>query len=78
MTSIPHIIWKYIHAQTHVSLPINLPSPPSMLKNMNDFSRMNQVYSSCFGEHRPARSAIEVARLPRDVLVEVECIASKL
>ncbi|PVG01718.1 YjgF-like protein [Serendipita vermifera] len=45
------------------------------LKNMNDFAAMNAVYAATFGDHKPARSAVEVARLPKDVLVEVECIA---
>lgn len=45
------------------------------LKSMNDFAAMNAVYTETFGDHRPARSAVEVARLPKDVLVEVECIA---
>lgn len=44
------------------------------LKNMDNFADMNAVYSSFFGDHKPARSAVEVARLPRDVLVEVEAI----
>jgi reactive intermediate/imine deaminase len=46
------------------------------LKNMNDFVTMNGVYSQFFEEHKPARSTVEVARLPKDVLVEIECIAS--
>jgi 2-iminobutanoate/2-iminopropanoate deaminase len=45
------------------------------LKNMNDFSSMNEVYSKYFTTDPPARSAVEVARLPKDVLVEIECIA---
>ncbi|KDN44863.1 hypothetical protein RSAG8_05336, partial [Rhizoctonia solani AG-8 WAC10335] len=45
------------------------------LKDMNDFVAMNQIYAAFFGEHTPARSAVEVARLPKDVLVEIECIA---
>ncbi len=45
------------------------------LKNMDDFAAMNGVYSAKFGDHRPARAAVEVARLPRDVDVEIECIA---
>lgn len=44
------------------------------LKNMDDFSAMNQVYSSYFNEPYPARSTIEVSRLPKDVLVEVEAL----
>lgn len=46
------------------------------LKDMNDFPRMNGVYETFFGENPPARSAVEVARLPKDVAIEVECIAS--
>ncbi len=46
------------------------------LKNMNDFSEMNEVYGRFLGENSPARSAIEASRLPKDVLVEIECIAA--
>jgi len=45
------------------------------LKNMNDFAIVNGIYGNFFGNHKPARSAVEVARLPKDVLVEVEAIA---
>lgn len=45
------------------------------LNNMEDFSKVNQVYSEYFSGDFPARSAVEVARLPRDVLVEIEMIA---
>ena len=47
------------------------------LKNMNDFAAMNEVYGrpEYFGSAAPARSTIEVARLPRDVLVEIEVVA---
>lgn len=45
------------------------------IKDMNDFAIMNEVYASHFGEHKPARSAVEVARLPKDVKVEIEVIA---
>lgn len=45
------------------------------LKDMNDFSKMNETYAEMMGSARPARSAVEVARLPRDVLVEIECVA---
>src|SRR5690606_7033961 len=40
------------------------------LKDMNDFATMNEVYAQNFGDHKPARSAVEVARLPKDVKVE--------
>jgi 2-iminobutanoate/2-iminopropanoate deaminase len=45
------------------------------LKDMGSFAQMNEVYSRYFPENPPARSTIEVARLPRDVSVEIECIA---
>ena len=45
------------------------------MKDMNDFAAMNEVYAAHFGEHKPARSAVEVARLPKDVKVEIEVIA---
>jgi 2-iminobutanoate/2-iminopropanoate deaminase len=45
------------------------------LKNMGDFPAMNTVYGEFFVENPPARSAVEVAKLPKDVLVEIECIA---
>jgi 2-iminobutanoate/2-iminopropanoate deaminase len=45
------------------------------LKDMNSFGEMNGVYAEFFGAVPPARSTIEVARLPRDVLVEIEAIA---
>ena len=45
------------------------------LNNMEDFSDVNRVYSEYFSGDFPARSAVEVARLPKDVLVEIEMIA---
>jgi 2-iminobutanoate/2-iminopropanoate deaminase len=45
------------------------------LKNFADFPRMNAVYAEMFGSHRPARSTVEVSRLPMDALVEIECVA---
>lgn len=45
------------------------------IKDMNDFAALNKVYADLFGDTRPARSCVEVARLPKDVLVEIECIA---
>jgi 2-iminobutanoate/2-iminopropanoate deaminase len=45
------------------------------LKNMADFAEMNVVYGRHFPQAPPARSAVEVARLPKDVLVEIECLA---
>lgn len=46
------------------------------LKDMQDFAAMNGIYANAFGSHCPARSTVQVARLPRDVLVEIEAIVS--
>ncbi|MEQ1487335.1 MAG: RidA family protein [Methylotenera sp.] len=46
------------------------------LKNLDDFVAMNKVYGDTFGTHTPARSTVQVAKLPRDVLVEIEAIVS--
>ncbi|MFC3772391.1 RidA family protein [Paenibacillus sp. GCM10012303] len=48
------------------------------IKDMNQFATVNEIYASYFGEHKPARSTVEVARLPKDVLVEIELIAAKV
>lgn len=45
------------------------------LRSMDDFASMNAVYADVFGETRPARAAVEVSRLPRDVDVEIDAIA---
>ncbi|MGI6714200.1 MAG: RidA family protein [Bacilli bacterium] len=47
------------------------------LKNLDDFDLMNKAYSLFFGEHKPARVALEVSKLPKDVVVEIDCIAVK-
>lgn len=47
------------------------------LKDMDDFNSMNEVYSQFFSDDCPARSAVQVARLPKDALVEIEMIAFK-
>jgi len=46
------------------------------LKNMDDFTRINEIYGNYFAASMPARSTVEVARLPKDVLIEIDCIAS--
>lgn len=46
------------------------------IKDMNDFAALNGVYAEMFGDAKPARSCVEVARLPKDVKVEIECIAA--
>ena len=45
------------------------------LADMNDFAAMNAEYAKAFGSHKPARSTVEVRRLPKDARVEIECIA---
>ncbi|WP_330111540.1 RidA family protein [Cetobacterium somerae] len=47
------------------------------IKDMNDFASINEVYAEYLGEVKPARACVEVARLPRDVKVEIEVIAVK-
>jgi 2-iminobutanoate/2-iminopropanoate deaminase len=45
------------------------------LKNMEDFVPMNEVYGTFFGNEPPARATVEVSKLPKDMLVEIDCIA---
>ncbi len=45
------------------------------LRDMNDFGAMNEVYATYFQENPPARAAVQVARLPKDAIVEIEAIA---
>lgn len=47
------------------------------LTDMNDFKAMNEVYAAAFGDHRPARSTVAVAALPRGVAVEIDVIARR-
>jgi len=44
------------------------------LKNFADFEKMNKAYEAFFGDHKPARTTVEVSRLPREALVEIECV----
>ncbi|MBN6187385.1 RidA family protein [Aneurinibacillus sp. BA2021] len=46
------------------------------VKDMNDFGTINEIYAEYFGDHRPARSLVEVARLPKDVSLEIELVAA--
>jgi len=46
-----------------------------LMKDMEDFGAMNKVYDEYLGESKPARAAYQVARLPKDVLIEIEAIA---
>jgi 2-iminobutanoate/2-iminopropanoate deaminase len=54
----------------------NIVKATVLLKDMEDFSEMNKVYAEFFGTSMPARAAYQVARLPKDALVEIEAIAS--
>jgi len=45
------------------------------LSDMNDFAAMNEIYAEYFPQNPPARSAVQVARLPKDVKIEIECVA---
>ena len=47
------------------------------IKDMNDFAAVNEIYAKYFTKDFPARSCVEVARLPKDVLIEIEAIALK-
>lgn len=47
------------------------------IKNMDDFGKINEIYATYFTGDYPARSCVEVARLPKDVLIEIEAIAEK-
>jgi len=53
----------------------NVVKTTVFLKDMNDFGPMNEVYARYLGENKPARSTVQAARLPKDVLVEIEAIA---
>ena len=55
--------------------PHDIVKTTCFLKNMDDFVAFNQVYGTLFHDVLPARSAVEVARLPKDVLIEIEIIA---
>ncbi|MBQ8914119.1 MAG: RidA family protein [Lachnospiraceae bacterium] len=53
----------------------NVVKTTVFIKDMNDFAAINEVYAEFFTENFPARSCVEVARLPKDVLVEIEAVA---
>ena len=55
----------------------NIIKTTVFLKDMNDFAAMNEVYATFFPNNPPARSAVQVARLPKDAMVEIEAIAFK-
>lgn len=47
------------------------------IKNIDDFSKVNDMYATYFGEHKPARSTVEVSNLPKGAVIEIEVIAVK-
>ena len=53
----------------------NVVKTTVFIKDMNEFAQINEVYAEYFGENKPARACVEVARLPKDVKVELELIA---
>lgn len=55
----------------------NIVKTTVFIKDMNDFAKVNEVYATFFTSDFPARSCVEVARLPKDVLIEVEVIAAR-
>lgn len=55
----------------------NVVKTTVFIKDMNDFSKINEIYAKYFVGVYPARSCVEVARLPKDVLIEIEAIAVK-
>ena len=57
--------------------PANIIKTTVFIKDMNDFQRINKVYETFFQDNYPARSCVEVARLPKDALVEIEVVAYK-
>ena len=53
----------------------NVVKTTVFIKDMNEFAQINEVYAEYFGENKPARACVEVARIPKDVKVEIELIA---
>lgn len=57
--------------------PTDVVKSTVFMQDLNDFEGMNKIYAAFFGEHRPARSTVQVAKLPGGARVEIECIAFK-
>lgn len=55
--------------------PADVVKTTVFLLDLNDFAAMNEVYGAFFAPHKPARSTVQVARLPKDARVEIECVA---
>ena len=58
------------------STPARVIKTTIFLRDLGDFAVVNEVYGRYFGDHRPARSTVQVARLPRDASVEIEVVAA--
>jgi 2-iminobutanoate/2-iminopropanoate deaminase len=56
-------------------VPADVIKTTVFMQDLSDFDGMNKTYSAFFGEHRPARSTVQVAKLPANARVEIECIA---
>lgn len=57
--------------------PSDIVKTTVFMQDLNDFEGMNKTYAAFFGEHRPARSTVQVAKLPASARVEIDCIAVK-
>ncbi len=55
----------------------NVMKSTIFLKDFNDFANVNEIYGKCFLQNPPARETVEVSRLPKDVNIEISCIAIK-
>jgi len=55
----------------------NVVKASIFLKDLNDFAAVNEVYGTYFTENQPARSCVQVAKLPKDAVIEIEVIATK-
>ena len=55
----------------------NVVKTTVFLKDMTDFGAVNEIYADFFGDHKPARSCVEIARLPKNGLVEIEVVATR-
>ncbi len=66
---------RAVLAEENLSLR-NVVKCTVFMKNLDDFARMNAIYAAEFGDHKPARSTVQAARIPKDVLIEIECIAA--
>ena len=55
----------------------NVVKTSIFLKDLNDFAAVNEVYGTYFTENQPARSCVQVAKLPKDAVIEIEAIATK-